>query len=50
MTVEGEGSNPAIAVAVMFEPIPASGDSDTGGRVAAPVAGQIIQRWLENRS
>lgn len=40
---------PEIAFAVMFEPIPASDDSDTGGRVAAPVAAQLIQGWLENR-
>lgn len=42
--------SPAIAVAVMFEPLPASGDSDTGGRVAAPVAADLIARWLETRS
>ncbi|HLT97635.1 MAG TPA: penicillin-binding transpeptidase domain-containing protein [Acidimicrobiia bacterium] len=42
--------DPQIAVAVMFEPLPSSEDSDTGGRVAAPVAGDLIARWLENRS
>lgn len=42
--------DPQIAVAVMFEPIPATGSSETGGRVAAPVAAQLIQGWLENRN
>jgi penicillin-binding protein A len=41
--------SPAIALAVMFEPVPATGESDTGGRVAAPVAGELIAGWLENR-
>lgn len=41
---------PEIAVAVMFEPLPSSENSDTGGRVAAPVAGDLISGWLENRS
>src|SRR5690606_33677596 len=40
--------NPSIAVAVMLEPQPATGDSDTGGRVAAPIAGEVIASWLEN--
>lgn len=42
--------SPGIAVAVMFEPVPSSGESDTGGRVAAPVAAELIARWLEIRS
>lgn len=42
--------SPSIAVAVMFEPQPATGESDTGGRVAAPVAGRLIAGWLESRS
>lgn len=42
--------SPALAVAVMFEPLPSSGDSETGGRVAAPVAAELIARWLETRS
>lgn len=42
--------SPGIAVAVMFEPLPSSGDSDTGGRVAAPVAAELIARWLETRN
>lgn len=41
---------PSIAIAVMFEPQPATGESDTGGRVAAPVAGTLIAGWLESRS
>lgn len=39
--------DPSIAVAVMFEPQPSTGESDTGGRVAAPVAGDLIAGWLE---
>lgn len=41
--------DPSIAIAVMFEPLAESAESDTGGRVAAPVAGELIRRWLENR-
>lgn len=41
--------DPQIAVAVMFEPQPATGESDTGGRVAAPVAARMIASWLESR-
>ena len=40
---------PSIAIAVVFEPQPETGESDTGGRVAAPVAGELIARWLESR-
>lgn len=40
--------SPSIAVAVMLEPQPATGESDTGGRVAAPIAGEVIASWLEN--
>ncbi len=42
--------DPQIAVAVMFEPLPAEGSSETGGRVAAPVAAQLIEGWLEARN
>lgn len=42
--------SPAIAVAVVFEPLPSSVESDTGGRVAAPVAADLIAGWLETRS
>ena len=35
--------------AVMFEPLPAEGTSETGGRVAAPVAAELIRGWLETR-
>jgi peptidoglycan glycosyltransferase len=41
--------DPTIALAVMFEPQAETGESDTGGRVAAPVAGDLIARWLESR-
>ncbi|MGH8912030.1 MAG: peptidoglycan D,D-transpeptidase FtsI family protein [Acidimicrobiia bacterium] len=40
---------PTIALAVMFEPQAETGESDTGGRVAAPVAGDLIASWLESR-
>lgn len=40
---------PTIALAVMFEPQAETGESDTGGRVAAPVAGELIAQWLESR-
>ena len=42
--------DPQIAVAVMFEPLPAEGTSETGGRVAAPVAAELIRGWLETRN
>lgn len=41
--------SPSIAVAVFLEPQPATGESDTGGRVAAPIAGDLINGWLESR-
>lgn len=41
--------DPSIALAVMFEPQAETSESDTGGRVAAPVAGNLIARWLESR-
>jgi peptidoglycan glycosyltransferase len=41
--------DPTIALAVMFEPQAETGESDTGGRVAAPVAGDLIAQWLESR-
>lgn len=42
--------SPSIAIAVMFEPQAETGESDTGGRVAAPVAGDLIAYWLESHS
>lgn len=42
--------SPAIALAVMFEPLPSSGETDTGGRVAAPVAAELVAGWLESGS
>ncbi len=41
---------PSIAIAVVFEPQPETGESDTGGRVAAPAAATVIAQWLESRS
>lgn len=41
--------DPSIAIAVMFEPQAETGESDTGGRVAAPVAGDLIATWLASR-
>lgn len=40
--------SPTIAVAVVLEPQPATGESDTGGRVAAPIASTVIAGWLED--
>ncbi len=42
--------SPSIAIAVVFEPQAETGESDTGGRVAAPVAGHLISYWLESHS
>ncbi len=41
--------NPSIALAVFVEGSPISGESATGGSVAAPIAARIISAWLENR-
>jgi peptidoglycan glycosyltransferase len=38
---------PTIALAVFFEASPELGESATGGGVAAPLAGDLIQLWLE---
>ena len=38
--------NPSIALAVLIEGSPASGESATGGTVAAPIASHLIQTWL----
>ena len=39
--------NPTIALAVFVEGSPISGESATGGSVAAPIAAEIISAWLE---
>lgn len=39
---------PSIAIAVVFEPQPQTGESDTGGRVAAPAAAAVLAQWLES--
>jgi peptidoglycan glycosyltransferase len=41
---------PTIALAVMVEDGGESGDSATGGSVAAPIAAELMERWLEIRS
>lgn len=41
--------SPSIALAVVLEPQAETGESDTGGRVAAPIAGDLIAQWLESR-
>lgn len=40
---------PTISLAVLIEGSPASGESATGGSVAAPVASEIIDTWLSTR-
>lgn len=39
--------NPSIALAVFVEGTPATGPSGSGGRVAAPIAREILGAWLE---
>ena len=39
--------DPTIAIAVFFEGSPELGESATGGGVAAPLAGDLIELWLE---
>ncbi|MGH3667480.1 MAG: penicillin-binding transpeptidase domain-containing protein [Acidimicrobiia bacterium] len=39
--------DPTIAIAVFFEGSPELGESATGGGVAAPLAAELIQLWLE---
>jgi len=41
---------PTIALAVFIEGSPLSGESATGGSLAAPIAAEIIEAWLEIRS
>ncbi|MEA1904028.1 MAG: penicillin-binding transpeptidase domain-containing protein [Actinomycetota bacterium] len=38
--------NPSIAIAVFVEGTPESGESATGGSVAAPIAAALIEIWL----
>ena len=38
---------PTIAIAVFFEASPELGESATGGGVAAPLAGDLIELWLK---
>ena len=39
--------DPTIATAVFFEGSPELGESATGGGVAAPLAAELIELWLE---
>ncbi|HSO49921.1 MAG TPA: penicillin-binding transpeptidase domain-containing protein, partial [Acidimicrobiia bacterium] len=39
--------DPTIALAVFFQASPELGESATGGGVAAPLAGELIELWLE---
>lgn len=38
--------NPTIALAVLIEGSPISGESATGGAIAAPIAAKVIETWL----
>ncbi len=40
--------NPSIAVAVFIEGSAVSGESATGGSLAAPIARQLIETWLSS--
>ena len=42
--------NPTIALAVFIEGSPSSGESATGGSVAAPIASALIEIWIASRS
>lgn len=42
--------NPTIALAVFVEGSSASGESATGGTVAAPIASKLIETWVASRS
>lgn len=42
--------NPGIALAVLIEGSPVSGESATGGSLAAPIASRLIETWLMSRS
>lgn len=41
--------SPTIALAVFIEGGPASGESATGGSLAAPIASRLIETWLGSR-
>lgn len=41
--------NPMIALAVLVEGSPESGESATGGTTAAPIASKVIEAWLSGR-
>lgn len=41
--------SPTIAIAVLVEGSPASGETATGGSVAAPIASEVIQTWLASQ-
>lgn len=41
--------NPSIALAVFIEGSPLSGESATGGSLAAPIAASLIETWLSTR-
>lgn len=40
---------PTVALAVLVEGSPASGETATGGSVAAPIASELIQTWLASQ-
>jgi peptidoglycan glycosyltransferase len=40
--------NPSIAIAVFIEGSSASGESATGGSLAAPIAGDLMEVWLRS--
>lgn len=40
---------PTIAIAVFIEGSPTTGESATGGSVAAPIASELIRIWLQER-
>jgi peptidoglycan glycosyltransferase len=41
--------SPTIALAVFIEGSPSTGESATGGSVAAPIASQLIEVWIASR-
>lgn len=41
--------SPTIALAVFIEGSPSTGESATGGSVAAPIASQLIEFWIASR-
>jgi peptidoglycan glycosyltransferase len=42
--------SPTIALAVFIEGSPSSGESATGGSLAAPIASKLIEIWIASRS